>query len=81
MYRPDDFMIEELKRSCLVIQDEDLVQWVNKLEDVSLFTVRFTNDDTKFAQVVIYEGKLGTKVLKMRPPKLYRYNGSWTTWP
>lgn len=77
-YKPNDEEREFLKMACLVIRDADLRRGITSIDEISTDSVNYSFDDIGFAQVVIYDGKFGQKVLKMRHPKVYRHNGKWT---
>ena len=60
-----------LRTSCLVLTDDDFRE-ANTLDDICTDNVRYTVEDITHSLVVIYEGALGQKVLKLRPAKITR---------
>ena len=60
-----------LRTACLVLTDDDFRE-ANTLDDICIDNVRYTVEDILHSQVVIYEGELGQKVLKLRPSKITR---------
>lgn len=63
---------EMLHQSCLVISDDDLVKRNYKsIDDINLEYVKGYSDLT-MSNMVLYDGELGQKVLKLRMQKVRR---------
>lgn len=65
-----------LRDSCLVISDSDLIHgYYTSISDINLHSIKRYNLDCHMASMVLYDGLLGQKVLKLRMAKVSR-NGT-----
>lgn len=62
-----------LAHSCLVLTDSDF-PYAEYIGDIELPNQNFMCD-IALAQMVIYEGRFGCKILKLRHGKIYRSRG------
>lgn len=65
--------VDDLLKSCLVISDSDLIiDDYMSIDQIELTHIRHSQRDTHLANMVLYDGRLGQKVLKLRMPKIRR---------
>lgn len=65
--------VDDLLKSCLVISDNDLIiNDYTSIDQIELTHIRHSQRDTHLANMVLYDGRLGQKVLKLRMPKIRR---------
>lgn len=66
-----DTQKELLQKSCLVLTDDDFMD-IKSIDDINIHRIRNSISDVTHANMVMYDGKFGHKVLKIRMPRVGR---------
>lgn len=65
--------MELLRKSCLVVTDSDLIiRSYTSIDQISIEMIKSSLEDVPMANMVLYDGILGQKVLKLRMSKICR---------
>lgn len=65
--------MELLRKSCLIITDSDLIfRDYTSIDQINIEMIKSSLEDVPMANMVLYDGVFGQKLLKLRMPKICR---------
>lgn len=70
-FKLSDNSVYLLSNNCLVLEDEDFYE-SSSINDITVENIRLSLDDYRQALMVLYRGKFGEKVLKLRLREIKR---------